>query len=66
MRGIVFFAVALSTAVALVEPTAAQPSPTRCNLGNGIQHIVYIQFDNVHLRRDIQMCPQISSRSPIY
>ena len=64
MRGIVFFAVALSTAVALVEPTAAQPSPTRCNLGNGIQHIVYIQFDNVHLRRDNPNVPSDLEQIP--
>ena len=32
--------------------SSAQAAPTSCNLGNGIKHVVYIQFDNVHLRRD--------------
>ncbi|HWY23620.1 MAG TPA: hypothetical protein VNX47_01800, partial [Nevskia sp.] len=30
----------------------AAPAPMSCKLGSGIQHIVQIQFDNVHLRRD--------------
>ena len=41
--------VAVSFLVAGAAPAVAT---TNCNLGNGIQHVVYIQFDNVHLSRD--------------
>jgi hypothetical protein len=64
MRGILFFAITLSTAVALAGPAAAQSSPTHCSLANGIQHIVYIQFDNVHLRRDNPNVPSDLEQIP--
>jgi hypothetical protein len=36
-----------------ISPKAAEAAqPSSCNLGSGIQHIVEIQFDNVHFRRD--------------
>jgi hypothetical protein len=35
-----------------------------CNLGNGIKHIVYLQFDNVHLRRDIPNVPSDLEQIP--
>jgi hypothetical protein len=37
-----------------VGPTQAQlmSSTTGCQLGNGVQHVFYIGFDNFHLRRD--------------
>jgi hypothetical protein len=49
MKWMVSVAVAALAAAALGGPAAAE---SKCQLGNGIQHIVYIQFDNVHLRRD--------------
>ena len=52
MKGMVLVAVAAATAVVLGQPASATTSGNGCKLGNGIQHIVYIQFDNVHLRRD--------------
>src|SRR3974390_3098579 len=42
-------------------PSLAAPS---CNLGNGIKHIVYLQFDNVHLRRDIPNVPSDLEQIP--
>src|SRR5438094_684843 len=30
----------------------AAPATPSCNLGNGIKHVIYLQFDNTHLRRD--------------
>jgi hypothetical protein len=52
MRGIVYLAVAASVAVALgARPTAAADKKS-CKLDNRNEHIVYIQFDNVHFRRD--------------
>lgn len=35
-----------------------------CNLGNGIKHVVYLQFDNVHLRRDIANVPSDLEQIP--
>src|SRR5579862_2663474 len=31
-------------------PTPPQPTP--CTLANGIKHVIYLQFDNTHYRRD--------------
>jgi hypothetical protein len=61
MRGVVFVAVAMSTAVLLAQPSRAAQ---RCALGNGIGHIVYIQFDNVHLRRDNPNVPSDLEQMP--
>src|SRR5262249_25434586 len=36
--------------VSIGTGTAQASSP--CKLGNGIKHVIQIQFDNVHLRRD--------------
>ncbi len=52
MTGIVYFAVGASMAVALGAGPAARADKKTCKLDNGIEHIVYIQFDNVHFRRD--------------
>src|SRR5437868_11529374 len=30
----------------------AAPATPSCNLGNGIKHVIYLQFDNTHWRRD--------------
>src|SRR5437868_14248756 len=30
----------------------AAPATPACNLGNGIKHVIYLQFDNTHWRRD--------------
>ena len=52
MKRAACFAVAAFTVLSLGQTLrAAEPEP-RCNFSNGIQHIVYIQFDNVHLGRD--------------
>jgi hypothetical protein len=47
--------------VAGATPSFAAPT---CNLGNGIKHIVYLQFDNVHLRRDIPNVPSDLEQIP--
>ena len=45
---------------------AAAPSPARaaCQLGNGIQHLVYVQFDNVHFTRDNPNVPSDLEQMP--
>lgn len=35
-----------------------------CNLGNGIQHVIYVQFDNVHFRRDLPNVPSDLEQMP--
>jgi hypothetical protein len=61
-------AVALAASSAIAQPTAdSSGNGGRGNGGNGrcalrsdnnrIQHVVYIQFDNVHFRRDTQNVP---------
>ena len=53
----------LATAALLVGGFG-QPALAQCNLGNGIKHIVYIQFDNVHFRRDNPNVPSDLEQMP--
>src|SRR5580704_19413132 len=66
MKGMVLVAVAVAAATAAVlgQPASATASGNGCKLGNGIQHIVYIQFDNVHLRRDNPNVPSDLEQIP--
>jgi hypothetical protein len=54
-----FFAAAVLLAGGLAPSALAQ-----CNLGNGIKHVVYIQFDNVHFRRDNPNVPSDLEQMP--
>ncbi|MGZ4184929.1 MAG: hypothetical protein ACXVVQ_03985 [Solirubrobacteraceae bacterium] len=36
----------------------------RCNLGNGVQHVVVLQFDNVHSERDNPNVPSDLEQMP--
>jgi hypothetical protein len=51
-------------AVSVGEPSAAVAQQSQCSLGNGIKHIVYIQFDNVHFRRDNPNVPSDLEQIP--
>ena len=42
---------ALAGLIAIDTPASAN-APGTCPLANGIQHVVYLQFDNVELERD--------------
>jgi hypothetical protein len=64
MRGIVFLALASSAALVLGASTGATAKQTHCKLDNGIEHIVYIQFDNVHFRRDNPNVPSDLEQIP--
>jgi hypothetical protein len=64
MRGMVVFAAAASLAASLAQPSAAVAQQSQCSLGNGIKHIVYIQFDNVHFRRDNPNVPSDLEQMP--
>jgi hypothetical protein len=52
---------AVTLLCALASPAVASPN---CNLGNGIKHVVYLQFDNVHLRRDSPNVPSDLEQIP--
>jgi hypothetical protein len=50
--------------VSLCSVSAEAASPDHCKFDNGIKHIVYIQFDNIHLRRDNPNVPSDLEQMP--
>lgn len=61
--------IGLFTMIAATAPQAASAAgpPTRCELqsaSNRIKHVVYLQFDNVHLRRDNPNVPSDLEQIP--
>jgi hypothetical protein len=56
--------VGIFAAAGLIAAALAQPALAQCNLGNGIKHVVYIQFDNVHFRRDNPNVPSDLEQMP--
>ena len=44
--------------------TAAAPTSSSCQLGNGIQHVINIVFDNVHFSRDNPNVPSDLEQMP--
>src|ERR1700756_1448398 len=63
MRGTVCFAVTAAIAVLLCAAAVAAATQ-HCKLDNHIKHIVYIQFDNVHPRRDNPNVPSDLEQMP--
>jgi len=56
-----------SLAVCLLAISPAKADTTQlqaCHLGSGIQHIIHIQFDNVHFRRDNPNVPSDLEQMP--
>src|SRR5215470_18448625 len=69
MQGLRLFAGAavpllLAAAISSAPVGAAQAAQPNCKLGNGIKHVVQIQFDNVHLRRDNPNVPSDLEQMP--
>jgi hypothetical protein len=54
---------AVASAVAR-QPAAASAAGSNCRLGNGIKHVIYIQFDNTHLERDNPNVPADLEQMP--
>jgi hypothetical protein len=54
---------ALSAAALLLGGASAQAGQS-CNLGNGVKRVVFLQFDNVHLRRDNPNVPSDLEQIP--
>jgi len=46
------------------KPPAPPTSTANCNLGNGIKHVIYVQFDNTHLLRDNPNVPSDLEQMP--
>src|SRR5262249_42926071 len=60
-------AAAMLAAGILLQPSMASPAngaSSGCHLGGGIGQIVYIQFDNVHFRRDNPNVPSDLEQMP--
>src|SRR5215470_7609919 len=47
-----------------VGTSSAKAAASTCNFGHGIKHVVQIQFDNVHLRRDNPNVPSDLEQMP--
>ena len=60
-------AAALVLATTAAAPPAANATPASsigCDLGSGIEHVIYIQFDNTHLVRDNPRVPSDLEQMP--
>ena len=55
-------AILLAAAPALAKKPA--PIASACQLGNGVQHVVYVEFDNVHFTRDNPNVPSDLEQMP--
>lgn len=64
MKRIVPIAALVMATVAVVWTGAASAQQAVCRLANGIKHVVYIQFDNVHFRRDNPNVPSDLEQIP--
>jgi hypothetical protein len=74
MKGIVRLALAALLALSMAPPTAALASDSpasssnseesSCDLGNGVQHVVNVVFDNTHFTRDIPNVPSDLQQMP--
>src|SRR5262252_7671431 len=56
--------VVTSGAGSLSTPRTAAAPATSCHLGNGIQHVINIVFDNVHFSRDNPNVPSDLEQMP--
>ncbi len=63
MRNLLLGTVSTAAALLVFQPAMAKTTPS-CNLGNGVKHVVYLQFDNVHLRRDNPNVPSDLEQIP--
>ena len=52
------------TALSFRWQGTAQAASNGCQLGNGVKHVIYLQFDNVHLTRDNPNVPSDLEQMP--
>jgi hypothetical protein len=55
---------AVATAAVVAVPSAGADTPSGCQLGNGVQHVISIVFDNVHFFRDNPNVPSDLEQMP--
>src|SRR5580693_4357240 len=55
-------AILLAAAPAFAKKPA--PNTSTCQLGNNIQHVIYVQFDNTHFLRDNPNVPSDLEQMP--
>ena len=55
---------AVATAAVVAVPSAGAEAPSGCQLGNGVQHVISIVFDNVHFFRDNPNVPSDLEQMP--
>jgi hypothetical protein len=53
-----------SLAGAILLAVAPPPARAACQLGNGIEHVIYVEFDNVHFTRDNPNVPSDLEQMP--
>src|SRR5262245_5209158 len=53
-----------TVAAAPASPSVAAPAAPTCQLGNGVQHVINIVFDNVHFFRDNKNVPSDLEQMP--
>jgi hypothetical protein len=56
--------VAGAVAATPAAPAVAVSAPSSCQLGNGVQHVINIVFDNVHFFRDNKFVPSDLEQMP--
>ena len=54
----------LATGASAPSPAVARATPTGCELGNGIRHVIILQFDNVHNEIDNPSVPSDLEQIP--
>ena len=57
-------AAALAAALGLQSTRGSAATTPNCDLANGIKHVIYIQFDNTHFRRDNPNVPSDLEQMP--
>jgi hypothetical protein len=62
MLAMVGLLLGLATSDATAEPQQANNVCELSSPKGGIQHVIYIQFDNTDFRRTTRTCPRISSK----
>src|SRR5215472_696009 len=60
----ILYGLMAAAGIVAAAPAQAAQNGNTCNLGGGIKHVIYLQFDNVHLRRDIPNVPSDLEQMP--
>lgn len=64
LLGLALSLVTLPLQTSHAAQATTQIASNACQLGNGVQHVIYLQFDNVHLTRDNPNVPSDLEQMP--